>query len=506
MRHLLYLAIGLLLSACIVEVAIAQEVLQRRNTSVAAATNRVLDLPSAGLHAFVATWRSGAKPASLRYRVADARGRYGAWRDWSLDNHEPSVEASALLTIAGEATRIEVDVEARRELRLQATSYRAASLHKPGATAALPRRACPCPAPAVVERAAWCPTGDCVAAGTPTALTPEHLVVHHSGASVAGQDYALVVRAIYDFHTGTNGWDDIGYHILVAPDGTVYQGRDTQRQGAHFCGANASTLGVCLLGDYREQALPASALDALARLGSFASCEYDIEPLAESFHEPSGKTLHGVAAHRDGCATACPGDQVVGLLPTLRAAIDARATAGCATVAAPRDLTAATLTDGQVRLNWSAYGGAERVLVERSFADPTNFELVASLDGAAATYRDAGAAGGDNYYRIRVLVDGELSAYSSEVIASVTVSESTPPPGVTPRLVRNPVRGVIEIAGLRAPVDQAFVSDANGRTVYELKGSRPRWSVQPGEFAAGRYWIILFSGNEWFTVPFDYRP
>ena len=174
-------------------------------------------------------------------------------------------------------------------------------------------------------------------------------------------------------------------------------------------------------------------------------------------------------------------------------------------MAAPRQLTARGIGDGAVALDWEAYAGASRVLVERSASVPTAYELVADIAGDLATWIDDAPPAGGNYYRIRVLVDGALSPYSNEVLTTVSASEAVPPT-VSPRLRRNPVKGLLEVEGLRAPVDQAFVSDAAGRTLLELDGPHARWQLRPGALPRGRYWIVLFSGYEWFSVPFEYRP
>lgn len=274
-----------------------------------------------------------------------------------------------------------------------------------------------------------------------------------------------------------------------------------------MCSANAETLGVCMIGNYESTALPTPALNTLVNLGSFLSCEFDIDPLTSMFHAPSGKTLDGLAGHRDGCATACPGEQLYDLLPTLRNAIAGKIERGCTAIAAPQRLTANSLNDGAVGLMWSAYPTASLILVERASGTSNRFELVAEVIGDLTRYTDNTAPSGQNFYRIRALVDGNLSEYSNEASLSVSSSEAAAlPPAIKPRLARNPVKNIIEIEGLRAPVDMAFISDSNGRTVLELKGSTPRWSIQSGDIPTGRYWIMLFSGNEWFTVPFDFRP
>jgi hypothetical protein len=151
----------------------------------------------------------------------------------------------------------------------------------------------------------------------------EHLIVHHSATSNSATDYTSVVRNIYLYHTDVNGWSDIGYNYLVAPDGTIYKGRDpgTGEQdnvrGAHFCGKNSGTMGICLLGEY-DSAQPAEAmLQSLLHLLTWKSDKENLDPLSSSPH-PANTNLRVVAGHRDGCSTICPGDNVYATLPQLR--------------------------------------------------------------------------------------------------------------------------------------------------------------------------------------------
>jgi hypothetical protein len=34
------------------------------------------------------------------------------------------------------------------------------------------------------------------------------------------------------------GWDDIGYHYIIEPNGDVYEGRYLSKKGSHVEGAN----------------------------------------------------------------------------------------------------------------------------------------------------------------------------------------------------------------------------------------------------------------------------
>ncbi len=60
------------------------------------------------------------------------------------------------------------------------------------------------------------------------------------------------VQEIRQWHTMKppkgNGWQDIGYHLVVRRDGEVEYGRPYSVVGAHCSGHNAKSIGVCLVG------------------------------------------------------------------------------------------------------------------------------------------------------------------------------------------------------------------------------------------------------------------
>lgn len=149
-----------------------------------------------------------------------------------------------------------------------------------------------------------------------------HNVVHHSAGSNASTNFTQVVRDIYLYHTQVNGWSDIGYNYLIAQDGTIYAGRDPEDgdqdkvRGAHFCGSNTGTLGVCLLGNYETTTPTDDTWRSLEQLLTFELLKQDLDPFDTNNH-PLG-TLNAVVGHRDGCATLCPGENVYSMLNDLR--------------------------------------------------------------------------------------------------------------------------------------------------------------------------------------------
>ncbi|MCF6352506.1 MAG: N-acetylmuramoyl-L-alanine amidase [Cyclobacteriaceae bacterium] len=142
--------------------------------------------------------------------------------------------------------------------------------------------------------------------------TVKHVIVHHSAGSNSNINYTQVVRDIYIYHTEVNGWSDIGYNYLIAQDGTIFKGRDPETgeqdnvRGAHFCGMNTGTMGVCLLGNYTSITPTDETIQSLLNLISWKLDKEGLNAF-ESFSFNSISNLGAISGHRDGCSTECPG-------------------------------------------------------------------------------------------------------------------------------------------------------------------------------------------------------
>jgi hypothetical protein len=107
------------------------------------------------------------------------------------------------------------------------------------------------------------------------------------------------VRQVQAQHMDGNGWSDIGYSFLVCTHGYVYEGRGLRRRNS----ANGNTTlneqdyAVCLLVGSSGLTKPTDAQLSGAR---------DAIDYCRS-QGPAGTWLGG---HRDGYATACPGDAI----------------------------------------------------------------------------------------------------------------------------------------------------------------------------------------------------
>jgi hypothetical protein len=156
--------------------------------------------------------------------------------------------------------------------------------------------------------------------------------VHHTAGSneYACKNADSVIRGIYSYHVLSLGWRDIGYNFLVDRCGTIYEGRAggviEPVQGAHTYGHNHNSMGVAVLGSYEDTKPSKRALEALAKLTAWKLGLFGVNPTKSQVRISGGGMyeagtevrLNNISGHRDGYATACPGERLYDELSTVR--------------------------------------------------------------------------------------------------------------------------------------------------------------------------------------------
>lgn len=144
------------------------------------------------------------------------------------------------------------------------------------------------------------------------------IIVHHTATSSNPKNPEESIRAIYYYHSVTRGWGDIGYNYIIAPDGTMYQGRAGEDGvvAGHASGHNTGTVGIALLGNFEEDQMPGEMMQALTALIYEKAELHGID--VDGSGKYRGKTLLNVLGHRDVDATACPGDHAYDYLADIR--------------------------------------------------------------------------------------------------------------------------------------------------------------------------------------------
>jgi N-acetylmuramoyl-L-alanine amidase len=95
------------------------------------------------------------------------------------------------------------------------------------------------------ETVAVSPVASGVVARQPKAARPITEIIIHCTATPESRDVS--VETIRGWHLAKN-WRDIGYHYVVALDGTIRAGRPEAQIGSHVQGHNTGTLGIVYVG------------------------------------------------------------------------------------------------------------------------------------------------------------------------------------------------------------------------------------------------------------------
>ena len=291
------------------------------------------------------SWK-GDEGTGVRYRVRRVDGSLSRWRR-APENHDAErgeQHFSGVLAV-GRAKRVEWEI-----VRPRGTSIRDVTLDYMNTLDGAPvetevpveQRAAAADAPDIVTRAEWgadesikSTSGSCVRRFFPV----QQLFVHHTVGPNFDSNPKATMRAIYYFHTRTQGWCDVGYNFVVGWDGTIYEGRWARDYGpwevhssedhvgravagAHVAGFNSGSVGVSVMGNFSEAQPPPAVRRALAELLAWEADRHDLRPRGEhTYRNPeTGATrrLKYIAGHRDAGYTECPGNFLYAALPAVR--------------------------------------------------------------------------------------------------------------------------------------------------------------------------------------------
>jgi N-acetylmuramoyl-L-alanine amidase len=300
-----------------------------RTTPVYAAPRR-FDLIGLG-------WTRGSRPqAQVR-----ARRRGGSWTRWTplheAGDHGPDAgRGTAGTDPAWTGAADEFQLRIKGSVRgLRARFVRSGpAARRPRARISARRRRQVGP-PNAIPRSAW--GGDSVPPRSGPAYGQVQIAfVHHTvNANDYGpEDSAAIVLGIARYHRDHNGWNDLGYNFLVDHYGQIFEGRaggmDLPIVGAQAQGYNSVSTGIALIGTFTDDSpAPPAALDSIARVIGWKLSLHGVPTQGtvtvtsaggEVNRYPSGTpvTFERISGHRDGNATACPGEALYAQLPDLR--------------------------------------------------------------------------------------------------------------------------------------------------------------------------------------------
>lgn len=127
---------------------------------------------------------------------------------------------------------------------------------------------------------------------------PVRITVHHEGTKLEiTDDAARKINAIQRWGMGSDkNWADIPYHFLIAPGGTIYEGRNPFTVGETSTEYDpGGHLLICCLGNRDTDTVPAGQLKSLVQLIEYSSKKFKIP-------------IDSLRTHKDfSKQTTCPG-------------------------------------------------------------------------------------------------------------------------------------------------------------------------------------------------------
>ena len=338
------LAALVIVAATLLPVRMAWSEPSVRVADVAAVASTVALLPYPASH-LALRWNGSAASDAIEVRW---RAPAAPWSPWarvvpdedSSDAPSGRVASALILTSDAIAAEFRVTAGAPRSVRFAAidTHHGPRHLmvrHNASPTAAAVAADQRVAEPSLITRVQW-GADESIRTGTPEFAPIKRMVVHHTATANDDPDPASTVRAIYAYHTQSNGWNDIGYNFLIDAQGRIYEGRYAREYksgeiptgedsdgngviGAHTLNNNTGSVGVALLGTFSSVPPTSAAIASLQRLLAWKADRQNIDPLGTATW--SSGDLSTIIGHRDAGATECPGGLLYDRLPAIRQAV-----------------------------------------------------------------------------------------------------------------------------------------------------------------------------------------
>ncbi|GAA2171207.1 peptidoglycan recognition protein family protein [Actinomadura napierensis] len=390
----------------------------------------------------------------------------------------------------------------------------AATEPAPSPSARVQAAAVTAPKPPIVTRAQWGADDSLIKDPIQYDSSVKAVFVHHSdtGNSYTCAEAPSVVRSIFLYHVKSLGWNDIGYNFLVDKCGTIYAGRSggvaRPVHGAHTYGFNTDTTGVAVLGTYTTKdqtpsgvAPTQAALTGVARIAAWKLSLTGVDPAGKTTltsnvtdgKYPYGKqvSFYTISGHRDGFATACPGDQLYSKLGAIRTAAKKLVTPSVtATLSGAANVSGRYYTQSTVTVGWEP-------------AASTTYQVL--VDGAVAATPAAGAKSatlalkpGTHKVALRAAYGSGGTADSPDytVVADVTKPVFATPPALALRVGTVAPTSVPVTLGWKAtdnallnsvkatsPAAKAFAGTATTWAATATPGAAQSWALTAADAA-----------------------
>ena len=175
--------------------------------------------------------------------------------------------------------------------------------------------------PQIVPREAW-GAQQCQPRAEPSYGRVDLGAVHHTVSTneYGPEDSAAIVLAICRYHRNSNGWNDVGYNLLVDRFGQVFEGRagglDQPVVGAQMAGYNSVSTGIANIGTFSGVPQTPAGVQAV---GDLLAWKLPLHGAPIEGQVAAGsKVFERISGHRDGNDTECPGQALYDQLPDIR--------------------------------------------------------------------------------------------------------------------------------------------------------------------------------------------
>jgi hypothetical protein len=291
----------------------------------------------------------------VQVRVQTGDGGWGEWTEVAIEDAEQNADEESGAELrggtsplwTGPSTGVEVELVTRSgaqptdvqlDLIDPGSSAADASLETPEITDTAEAAAA---MPPVYSRAQW-GADETIRTWAPQyAPTVKAATIHHTADSngYTAAQVPAIMRSIYQYHTVSRGWGDIGYNVIADKFGRLWEGRygglASTVVGAHAGGFNTGTFGVSMLGNYDAVAPTEAMLTAVANIVAWKFALYGVNPNGQvalvsggsgTARWPAGTRVYmpTLFAHRDVGLTACPGQYAFARMGDIRAMVAAR--------------------------------------------------------------------------------------------------------------------------------------------------------------------------------------
>lgn len=126
--------------------------------------------------------------------------------------------------------------------------------------------------------------------------------IHHAALRstilFTGKNHQNIVDEIRRWHVDERGWNDIGYHYVIFPDGIMMTGRPVEKKPASIKFHNRGAIAICLWGDYDVEIPEIQMLYSAGRLCTNIIENFNLNLKAD------------IIFHREYSLKTCPGKNI----------------------------------------------------------------------------------------------------------------------------------------------------------------------------------------------------